>query len=774
MTRSRLVVSVWLLLLALCVAVIVRTSFNTDMQAFLPRSPRPAQQILVDQLREGVVSRLVLVSIDNAPALAPSLSRALAARLRGDPRFVLVANGDQDALGRERELVWNRRYVLSPAVTTGHFSAEALHLALQNDLRLLGSELGMLVKRALPSDPTGEALGLVQALAGASHPTSRDGVWVTSSGEQALLTVSTRAAGFDIDAQQAALSAIRLAFAAVREATPNSASATLVLTGPPVFAVQSRDRIKGDAEMFSTIATLLVAGVLLLAYRSVLVLGLAMLPVASGAVAGVAAVSLAFGFVHGITLGFGVTLIGEAVDYAIYLFTQTRPGESPRATLPRVWKVLRLGMLTSVCGFSAMLFSGFDGFAQLGLFTIVGLASALAVTRLVLPELLQSGFSSVGGVGFAAPLLALMRHGVRLRWVVLGLALLAAGSIALHRGAYWQDQLSSMSPIAAADLAVDTRLRREIGAPDVRHLLVVETQTADGALSASERVAGLLRPLMDEKLIAGFDTPARFLPSLAMQESRRAALPDAVALAAELGRAVQGTPFRAESFTSFLADVAAARNAAPLQRADLDGTGLALQVDSLLLHRGARVAALLPLQGVSDPDAVAARVAGFGVPGLVFVDLRRESDALLASYRSEAVTLSLAGSLVIVLLLTLALRQPRRIAVVLLPLVAAVICTAAIDLAITHRLSIFNLFGLLLVVAVGSNYALFFEHEIRRPDAQGRRVVASLMLADVCTVIGFGVLGFSQVPVLGGIGATVAIGACLSLVFSAIIGPRAA
>jgi predicted exporter len=119
------------------------------------------------------------------------------------------------------------------------------------------------------------------------------------------------------------------------------------------------------------------------------------------------------------------------------------------------------------------------------------------------------------------------------------------------------------------------------------------------------------------------------------------------------------------------------------------------------------------------------------------------------------------------------LRVPRRILAVLAPLAAAVVCTAAIDLLVAQRLSIFNLFGLLLVVAVGSNYALFFERGMRNPTPEGARVVASLLLADLCTVIGFGVLGFSQVPVLGGIGATVAIGACLSLLFSAVIGPRA-
>jgi predicted exporter len=43
------------------------------------------------------------------------------------------------------------------------------------------------------------------------------------------------------------------------------------------------------------------------------------------------------------------------------------------------------------------------------------------------------------------------------------------------------------------------------------------------------------------------------------------------------------------------------------------------------------------------------------------------------------------------------------------------------------------------------------------------------VLANLCTVIAFGVLSLSQIPVLHGIGSTVALGAVLSLVFSAIL-----
>ena len=67
---------------------------------------------------------------------------------------------------------------------------------------------------------------------------------------------------------------------------------------------------------------------LLITFASLRALAAAMLPVATGIVAGVAAVSLVFGSVHGATLGFGTTLIGEAVDYAIYYLIQAR-GSAP-------------------------------------------------------------------------------------------------------------------------------------------------------------------------------------------------------------------------------------------------------------------------------------------------------------------------------------------------------------------------------------------------------------------------------------------------------------
>ena len=151
---SRWAIAVWLAVLVACAAVIGRTEFTADLSVFLPRSPTPSQQVLVEQLRDGVVSRLVLIAIEGgAPAARAQTSTRLAAELRAQPEnFALINNGEETGFGKEREFLRQHRYVLSPAVRTGHFSSAALRIVLEEDLQLLGSPAGVLLRRILPSD----------------------------------------------------------------------------------------------------------------------------------------------------------------------------------------------------------------------------------------------------------------------------------------------------------------------------------------------------------------------------------------------------------------------------------------------------------------------------------------------------------------------------------------------------------------------------------------------------------------------------------------------
>jgi predicted exporter len=227
-------------------------------------------------------------------------------------------------------------------------------------------------------------------------------------------------------------------------------------------------------------------------------------------------------------------------------------------------------------------------------------------------------------------------------------------------------------------------------------------------------------------------------------------------------------PFRSETFAAFPQEIAQAKQQRPLERAALQGTNLGLKLDSSLLQRDSGWMLMLLLRGVQDGERLEQNIRHATETPFVLLDMKHESEQMFRDYRHEASKYSLLGALAIVALLFISLRSVRRVFDVSLPLVAAVISVTAGLLLTGHTLSIFHLIGLLLVVAVGSNYALFFDH--RCASAQDReRTVTSLLFANTSTVLGFGLLSFSQSPVLNAIGSTVAAGAVLSLIFSAIL-----
>jgi predicted exporter len=623
-----------------------------------------------------------------------------------------------------------------------------------------------MAQRVLPTDPSGELIHMLEQLQGQAHPLVQDDVWFSGDGARAMLLAHSKGAGNDIDAQERAVLAIRNAFDEARKAVPEAAAAQVRMTGPGVFSVQSRASIRDDAAKLSLIATLLVASMLMLLYRSPRVLALGLFPVATGALAGIAAVSVGFGSVHGITLGFGVTLIGEGVDYAIYLFTQIEQNGSPQSTLKRIWPTMRLGVLLSICGFSAMLFSGFTGLAQLGLFSIAGLIGAVSTTRWVLPHLLPQGFSvhpprRLGGV-----LMVLVRRAPRARFVLLAATVLAVVFIVLKRDSLWNDSLASMSPISKESLALDEQLRRDMGAPDVRYMLVLNGSDEENALQQSEELAPVMRDLVARGMLQGFDAPP--LPSRKAQLARQAALPGEVELRRNLNQALLGMPFRSGTFAPFPAEIAAAKRQPLLDRAALQGTALGLKLDTFLVRREGGWSVMLPLRGVKDAQGIEQGIRHTTEISFVLLDMKQESEQMFRDYRHEASKNALLGALAIIVLLLVSLRSVRRVLEVSLPLAAAVVAVTTWLVLSGHTLSIFHLIGLLLVVAVGSNYALFFDH--RCTSAQDReRTVTSLLFANASTVLGFGLLSFSQSPVLSAIGSTVAVGAVLSLVFSAIL-----
>jgi predicted exporter len=157
------------------------------------------------------------------------------------------------------------------------------------------------------------------------------------------------------------------------------------------------------------------------------------------------------------------------------------------------------------------------------------------------------------------------------------------------------------------------------------------------------------------------------------------------------------------------------------------------------------------------------------------LDLMSEANAMYASYLSESFRVAGYGGMGIALLLLFTTRSLWNTARILWPLLIALVLVVGLFAWRGIPLSLLHLIGLFLMIAVGSNYSLFAWMATATEDSQAPSTPSAQLLACMTTVIGFGVLSFSQVPLLSALGSTVGLGAGLSLLFSWIwLGTRRA
>ena len=263
----------------------------------------------------------------------------------------------------------------------------------------------------------------------------------------------------------------------------------------------------------------------------------------------------------------------------------------------------------------------------------------------------------------------------------------------------------------------------------------------------------------------------------------------------ELAPAAADAGLSLERLEPFVADVQSQKAAPVITLASLAGTALSAAVGAQLVpgRAGQPWTVLLNLHlpeaapraqaaGATAPasDAGSLRQALAGLPDTRLVLIQPELDSVYARYLHEGLWQALLGAAAVLALLLVHLRSWRRLLRVAVPLAASVVLVLAALSTAGMALGVLHLVGFLLVVAVGSNYALFFDHIAGSPGTEAateagieEETLASLLLANLTTVTTFGLLASSSVPALFDIGVVVGPGTLLCLLLSAaFIGPR--
>lgn len=748
--NSRAVGNPWAVTSAWALAAVLMFTFlylklelSFDLSAFFPRQAGPQSEVLLKQLSSGPGSRIMVAGINGAsPEERIETGRLMVDTLQSNPAFAGVYNGESNFDASEIPEPLASGY---PLLADIDYRPEALQSVLEQRLADLSFGGGNALRSLVARDPFLVTLDLVTKLGPGSDS---DQPWVAEDGS-AVIAAQSHAPGTDLEAQLIALQSVESAF----EELKTHPDLNLIVTGVGAFGIQLRAIIQEESRLLGIMAGSAVFLVLLLVYRSLKLALLAAIPLGLGYLAGMTAVVIAFDTVHGITLAFGFTLLGVTVDYPLHLFSHAQREGGKRA-IRSIWPTLRLGAASTATAYLAMVFSGAQGLAQLGVFTAVGVIVAVLVTRTMLPLFLpeKSGHSR------------LEESQQNCRFYPAGLAILAAFVFILgwQGRVVWNDAMDTLSPVPKILLQADNQLRSATATADMRYLISVESADLEMLLAECERVDQRLQIIRDEGLLTGWSSVTTLMPSQATQQRRLQSIPDADQFVTSLSETVAETAFVESAFAPFAEIILSIDNMFPILPGSFDETPFATWRDAHLLELSGKWVALYTLE---QPDAVAVpqRVAEWG-ESVRWIDLRNASETLMRDFRHDATTAVGAAALVIILLLLVQRVGIFRLIWIFLTVGSALAISVCTVMMLHGYLTLVHLVALLLVLGLGLDYALFFS---RGETSSARKsTVQSILACSASTMLAFGILAFSSIPLLKFIGLTVASGSLASLLLA--------
>lgn len=752
--------ALWLLILAaLCVVAAWRTApsgaLETDILTLLPAERADPVLRAANERSRAAFSQQLLVLV-RGPDAAPMRAGARAAQRALEAAGLAVASADTD-LRRALELYRSHgRALLTPAQVE-RFRRHGAQALATDVAAALGSPAGLL---GLADDPGGYVARFITRLP-RPYPDFMpdDGLDSAVHGEErlVLLTMELPDGAFGADGAERAVAAV----AAARRALEAACSAcSLEATGAALFTAAARAGARVESLLLSAASTLLIMVLIALAYRSLAPHLLGFLQLGASVLAAAAAVIAVFGSIHILTLVFGTTLLGIAIDYAFLYFSEYWFGRTPPdGVLRKVRSGLGIGLLTGVLAFAFLGMTGFPALAQMAVFSAVGLIEAALVVALIFPATLTRPPRVAEHALVRWPRRFLARARLPSRWrlllPLLALVLAAPGWARLEA----RDSVRELSHFPPALMQADAALRGALGRQSAPGYFLIEADSLEAALAREDALAARLHASLPRADLLGL---SRYLPPAARQRASLAAWQELLAAPEALGAALQRLGLPAELAAHL--DRGAAH--AMLRPDALLGAVPALR--RFILPAGERTVLMATLFSADELPAAPLEAAAADTPGARFINPVARVDAVFTDIRVRAFWLVLIGYVLISVVLIVRYRLGEALRMLYPPLLALAL-TLGILGWIGAPLNIFSVVALILILGLGRDYAVF----LREVGAREAPVAMAVLLSAATTVIAFGLLAFSRIPALHAFGLATGLGIALSALLTPLSLPPA-
>jgi predicted exporter len=749
-----------------------RLRVETDLLDLLPRASGDAGvEAAIDAFATRLSRKVIFLVGAQEAGAASAAAAAFAGRLAASGAFVDVRHEMGAGIAPAIDLYLAHRGTLLSRADEQRLAAGRADEVLQAARLAAYTPAGLLRPIDLRRDPLGLGsawlLGQVPAI-GRTQLRGSQLVVTEGAATYVLVTAETAGSPYGSAVQDRAARAL----AQAREAASAAAAGPVEVlqSGALQHATQATRTSQREVGLFGTLATVGVLALMLALFRDWRAPALGMLALTAGAAAGISATQLVFGELHLVALVFGSSLIGVAIDYSMHFYADQfrAPGTwRPPDALAHVTRPILYGAGATVLGYAGLLLLPFPGLQQMALISITGLAVACACVLLLFPVATRSAGRALPR-WCARPLDAFAafspaRWPARLRRFV-AFAALAFVAFGLTRIDF-EDDVRTLQMSTPALIGEERHVARLLGyAPESRFLLV-SGPSAETVLQSAETLSDALHRLQVAGGLDSFMTVSHALPSLQRQRAAAALLgTQAYDAQGMLPTFMRELGFDEETIT---AEVAAAREAnAPLTPAEWLASPASLALRDLWLgHPGERYATVVTLAGLRDVDAV--RALATGIPGVRFVDRVGEISGVLGHYRVAVLRLlALAYASIFIVL---AIRYRWRVAsrLIAAPLGAS-LGTLALLGVVGLPVNLFTVLGLLLLLALGVDYAVF----LREAAADRRTALLSVSLSAATTMLSCGLLAFSSTPLIASIGVTLAAGIFLCWLIAVTDGLR--
>lgn len=535
----------------------------------------------------------------------------------------------------------------------------------------------------------------------------------------------------------------------------------VLMAGGAIYSAQGKAEGGQESTWMSITGSILTILFLLLMFRSSRILLLA-LPVAAGLLAGFAACIALLGSIHILTLIIGTSLVGLVVDFPLHWLSHATLDArwQPWPAVRRVSRPFIISLAVTVTGYLFLLLTPLPILQQTAVFSSAAVISTFLFTRLLLPALFNHWLPRpTPGL---MPLLNGLRRGIRgtgerIRHTpLLAILLLVVAASGLYLS-NWQDDIRNWVNTPQTLLNQAIQVGRLTGIEPTSQYFIVQAADQESLLQTEQRLSARLDTLIAQGQLRNYRAVSQWVNPASEQQALKATL-------AALSQQPQAwAPLRALGVPdSALQAELKRRQDQPVLTIEqsLRGT-LAEPWRALWLgpDEQGRPSSMITMNGLQDPSVLPALTQN--IPGVSLVDQRSHINTLFAQTRLEAIMLKLLSYTVGFLILYRVFGTRPALRILLVPLSASLTVMSLSGL-IGMPLNLFCIFGLLLVTAIGIDYAVY----AYTPTLPAEEKTAGIFMTSVTTMITFGLLYFSSTPAVATFGLSVVLGVLCNVIYT--------